>query len=232
MKSLAIAVAVAAGLSLAGCVSPLVKPAPLTLQPKVAHAANIQQLANSAARKFALTVKISDKPLVYVAPGPSDMPFAATFKSELEQALMAQGFSVSQNALGAEVLNFEVQPFLYGSDRQKHLLEYNSFWTTWANIGYQISQMNHSVGSSFAVAGVIGPVFDVLSAMDQSTPAEVVLKLSVVDVNRVFYAQSQRFYVHPADLPFYMTRLPMSAPQNMVADARGLAVVPLRVSGF
>lgn len=159
------------------------------------------------------------------------MPFALTFKGDLEQALMTQGFEISQTAIGAEVLNFEVQPFLYGSHRQKHLVEYSTFWSTWANIGYQVSQMSDSVGTQFAIAGVLGPVLDVLHAMDQSTPAEVVLKFSVLGANRVYYAESRSFYIPPADLPLYMTTLPMTAPQTLVADDRGLPVVPLRVSG-
>ena len=229
MKRLAVAAVVAASLSVGGCVTPLVQPAPLTLQKKVDHAVNVQQLANSVARKFALRVKTADKPVIYVAPGPGDMPFAGAFKNDLEQALMGQGFAISRTALNAEVVNFEVQPFLYGADNQKHLVDYWSFWTTWANIGWQISQGSHSRGTAFAEAGVIGPILDVLDSMDQATPAEVTLTLSVVDANRVYYLDTRNFYVRPADLPFYMTRVPKMAPQMMTADTAGLPVVALPV---
>jgi len=226
-----IAALAAVAVALSGCVSPLVQPAAPSFQPKLSHQGDTRALAEAAAQSFALRVKTADKPLVYVAPGPGDMAFAGVFRTDLEQALMARGYAISRTGVGAEILNFDVQPFLYGSDRHKYLVEYASFWTTAANVGWELSQTSRSVGTRFFEGGLIGPVIDFLDAMDQTTRAEVVVNLSVVDANRVYYLDSRTAYVHPADLPFYMTRLPKTAPQMMSTDPAGSPVVPLRVSG-
>jgi hypothetical protein len=205
-------------------------PNPPTLQRRVSHGVDIGYLAGEVADSFALRVKASDKPLVYVAPGPADMAFAAPFKSMLEQALMQRGFTVSQDSMGAEIVNFDVQPFLYGQDQHKHLMDYHTFWATWAEIGYGVAQIRDVGAATVANLGV-GAYSDLLDSLDQATPAEVVVNVSVVDAHRVYYSDVRTIYVTPADLPFYMTDMATAAPQTIAATSDGLPVVPLRVSG-
>jgi hypothetical protein len=200
------------------------------IQRRVSHALDMQNLAGDVANNFALRVKTTDKPLVYVAPGPADMPFAGPFKSYLEQDLMRRGYAISQTARGAEVVNFEVQPFLYGAYNQKHIVEYATFWTTAAYIGQRLSTISpENPAQAYGAAAAIGPILDFLGALDQSTQAEVILKVSVTDANRVYYVDNRSFYVLPSDLPFYMTAMP-NAEQMMSADSAGLPVVPLRIN--
>jgi hypothetical protein len=223
--------AAALAVALSGCISPMTVPNPPSLQRRVSHGVDIGYLAGEVADSFALRVKAADKPLVYVAPGPADMAFAGPFKTMLEQALRERGFAVSQDAIGAEILNFDVQPFLYGQNQHKYLVEYNTFWSTWAEIGHQLSKIT-DVEGAYGAGLAVGPVLDVLDSLDQATPAEVVLVVSVVDAHRVYYSDTRTIYVAPADLPFYMTAMPTAAPQMMAATSDGLPVVSLRISGY
>ena len=232
MKQLGSGVALAATILLSGCVSPLTQPSAPMFQRRVSHAQDVKHLAGDVANKLAQRVLAAGKPTVFVAPGPADMPFAAEFKGYLEQSLMEKGFPISQTARGAEVVNFEVQPFLYGDDHQKYPVDYVSVWGIAAKIGRQVDKsVNHDDYTWYTPGLVVGPALDLLHSMSQATPAEVVLKVSIVDADRVFYTDARSFYVTPADLPFYMTAIAGAAPQPMSADPGGPPVVTLRLSG-
>ena len=218
-------------LALTSCAAPLVHPNLPTLQYKAAHASDWQNLAYRTVERLPST-QLSEKPRVFVAPGPSDMPFATAYRQYLEQSLSERGFQVMESSADAVVLNFNVQTFLYGNwnGNEKRLVDYASFYTTLAAVGTQlrhISRYDTAVG-----AGVVaGPILDTLAAMNATTRAEVVLTVSVQDDSRLHYINSESFYVHPSDLPFYWSRLPAGAPQSMHADALPVVSLPV-VKGY
>ena len=147
--------------------------------------------------------------------GPSDMQFAAIYRRYLEQALMKHGYSVVETSADAVVLNTEVQTFVYGNNSDdKQLFDYNTFWTSLADVGYGISTINTVDGALWTV-GVAGPAFDVLDAMNRTTNAEVTVTTSVSDASRLYYTDTESFYVKPTDLPFYWTAQRPGSPQVM-----------------
>lgn len=215
---------------LAACAAPLVKPnfTP-NAQYKVGHAADWQALARRSVAALPGGT-ITEKPKVFIAPGPADMPFAAAYRSYLEEALSERDFQVVSSAPGAVVLNFDVATYLYGSatGNQKQLIDYASFWTTLGGVASQLRHIS-SVDTGVFAGVVAGPVIDVLASMTATTRAEVVVTTRVVDAERTHYLKSEAFYVQPTDLPFYWTAMPTGAPQVMTADAGGLALVSMPV---
>ena len=137
-----------------------------------------------------------------------------------------------ETSADAVVLNFNVQTFLYGNwnGNQKYLVDYASFYTTLGAIGTQLRHIS-SYDTAVGVGFVTGPILDTLAALNSTTRAEVVLTVSVQDDSRVHYINSEAFYVHPSDLPFYWSRLPEGAPQTMHADALPVVSLPV-VKGY
>lgn len=203
---------------LAGCSAPLVAPSGPTFQSKIGHAADWNALADRTAARFAESAQ-GDKTVVFVAPGPADMPFAAAYKSLLEQDLLEKGFRVQETASGAAVLRFGVQTFLYrNSDDKPFPAGYASFWTTLYALGSQLRNVS-SIDTGAAIVAGAGPLVDILKSMGDTTKAEVLLTLTVTDGTRLLYRDSETLYVHPEELPFYWTHVSDFSPQVRQADA-------------
>jgi hypothetical protein len=212
-------------LALTSCASPLVIPKPPSLQAKVTHSADWSALAGRSVTH--LVDGLSTPPsAVYVAPGPSDMPFAIAFRSLLEAKLLARGVRVQETATGAVVLRFEVQSFWYKDERQKLPVEYASFWTTAAVLGAQARNIS-SIDTALGVAGAAGPVMDILKAMFDTTNAEVALTLTVFDGTHLSYRDSETFYIRPTELPFYWSQVPDFVPQSNPPTPQEIAL-PVR----
>jgi hypothetical protein len=160
---------------LAGCAAPMVTPDGPSMQSKMGYVKDWDELAQRTAAHFVSQCQC-DKRVVFVAPGPSDMPFATAYRKLLEDKLLKQGVSVSENSLPASVvLTFQVQAFLYGKDN----MPLPVIW--------------------WPVAGA----FDEIASIYETTPAEVLLTVSVSDGTYLRYRDAREFYVHPADLAFY-----------------------------
>jgi hypothetical protein len=228
MKSQAIILAVSA-LLLGACASPLAVPKPPSFQDKVTHTADWSALASRTARQF-VNSSGSIPSAVYVAPGPSDMPFATAFRNLLEQVLFERGVRVQETASGATVLRFEVQSFWYKDERQKLPVEYASFWSTAAVLGAQTRDIT-SVDTALAVAGGAGPIMDILKAMFDTTNAEVALTLTAFDDTRLSYRDNERFYIRPTELPLYWSRVPGFVPQSKPPVPEEVAL-PVRAGQF
>ena len=207
----------------------MVRPNGPSLQTKVDHVVDIKTLAERGAAKFAASVPPTAGG-VFIAPGPVDMPFAVGYRRQLEQALLRRGYSVSETSAGATVINFKTQTFLYGEDNRKHVLEYSSFYSVLSAIGYQAQKIS-SAGWAYAAAIPASVALDVLSSMDASTRAEVALTLTVRDTARLRFADTESFYVRPADLTFYMSVLAPSGDQKTTA-AEGPALVSLPINAY
>jgi hypothetical protein len=210
MRIEAIILGISAAL-LNACASPLAVPKPPSFQEKVTHSADWSALAGRTASHFVRSVGLLPS-AVYVAPGPSDMPFASAFRNLLEQELLERGVRVQETATGATVLRFEVQPYWYMNERQKLLGDYASFWTTAAALGAQARNIT-SVDTALAVAGGTGPVLDILWSMFDTTNAEVTLTVTVFDGQRLTYRNGNTFYIRPTELPFYWSQVPGVVPQ-------------------
>lgn len=182
-----------------------------TFQAKVTHATDWNDLADRRARRFAEALAGKSN-AVYVAPGPSDMPFATAFHSLLEQQLVECGIPVQEMATKATILRFDVQAFWYKDPHQKLAVDYASFWTTAALLGGQTRNIS-SIDTGLGVASGVGPIVDILKAMFDTTNAEVTLTLTSYDGPRLLYRDSETFYVNPTDLPFYWSQLPSFVPQ-------------------
>lgn len=228
MKCTKIAVS-AAALTLSACAAPLVSLNEISAQPKAEYAEHWQELADRTVERFAATLH-TEAPEVFVAPGPSDMAFAAAFKRDLEGSLLKHGYRVANSAAGAEVLNFEVQPFLYRQKDVKQLVEYATFWTTIAAIGSQLRHVS-SVDTGAGIVAAAGPAIDILSYLNSHTNAEVVVTTSVVDPRHLHYVDAENMYVEPSDIPLYLSRMPPQAAQYTSGDAAELPVVNLAVRG-
>jgi hypothetical protein len=216
MMLLRATLAVASGLALTACAAPLVMPAAPSFQSKAQHVSDWNGLAERSVARFSEALG-SNAPIVFVAPGPADMPFAAAYRTLLEQELLERHFRVQETAQGAVVLRFDVQTFLYGSHDEKLPIDYASFWTTASALGVQlrhVSQLDTGVG----IAGAAGPVLDVLASLYDTTKAEAFVTTSVSDGSRLFYRDTETLYVHPTELPFYWTRVPDFTPQTKIAD--------------
>ncbi|HWE45009.1 MAG TPA: hypothetical protein VG407_03190 [Caulobacteraceae bacterium] len=218
-------------LALTSCAAPLVHPNLPTFQYKAEHASDWQRLAVRAVERLPSS-QLTSKPRVFVAPGPSDMPFAMAYRQYLEQSLSEHGFQVMESSADAVVLNFNVQTFLYGNWRgnEKRLVDYASFYTSVYAVGSQLRHIS-SYDTAVGAGAVAGPIFDVLAAMNDTTRAEVVLTVSVQDDSRLHYINSESFYVQPTDLPFYWSQLPANAPQTMRAEALPVVSLPV-VKGY
>src|ERR1700761_7825204 len=88
-----------------GCAAPLVTPNPLTMQYKAAHTSDWLNLARRTVDALPSS-SLTEKPRVFVAPGPADMAFANAYRTYLEQALSERGFQVVESSQDAVVLNF------------------------------------------------------------------------------------------------------------------------------
>jgi hypothetical protein len=208
-------------------VTPLVRPNAPMWQSKIDHAQNWQALADRTVTNFSKT-QHAELPKVYVAMGPSDMQFAAIYRRYLEQALIKRGYSVVESSADAVVLNSEVQTFLYGDNGgDKKLFDYHTFWTSLADVGYGISTINTVDGGLWTV-GVAGPAFDFLDSLNRTTQAEVTVTTSVSDASRLYYTDTESFYVKPSDLPFYWTAQRPDSPQVMPGAALATVEIPVR----
>lgn len=208
------------------CSSPLAIPRPPSFQAMTTQDVDWSRLANRTASRFVSTFGTS-RPVVYVAPGPTDMPFAGAFRKHLERELLERGIRVQQSALGATALRFEVQPYWYRSKDKKYPAEYASFWTTAGALGAQARNIS-SVDTAVAVAGGAGPVLDILAAMFDVTNAEVTLTVSVVEGNQLSFRDMETFYIQPTELPFYWTQTAQTAPQSRTIVTQD---VELRIRG-
>lgn len=210
---------------LTACSSPLVMPSPPTFQSKVTHASDWRALAESTASQFAASHDHNTP--VFVAPGPSDMPFAVAFRSQLEEALLQKGFRVVETAselavVGssgepletvsqATVLRFGVQAFLYKNDDGKPV-PYGTALTTAFAAGSQLRHIT-SLDTGVAIAGGSGPLWDILSSLYNTTKAEVLIDISIYNGTHLEYRNSEPFYIHPSELNFYLTNIPDFSPQ-------------------
>lgn len=226
-KALGLGLACAA---LAGCADPLVTLNEPSAQYKTAHPVDWQNLADRQVDAFAATLHASP-PTVYVAPGPADMPFAAAYRTYLEEALMARGYPISQRSGDSVVLSFRVQSFLYGEDGRRFPADYATFWTSLGAIGAELRHIS-SLDTGLAGLAIAGPVTDVLREIGGKTRAEAIVTLSVEDPDRVHYLSSESIYLKPQDLPLYWTKLapaaPMTMPTETSLDTERLPVVSLR----
>jgi hypothetical protein len=213
-------------MAVVGCSAPLVHPNPPTMQYKVQHAVDWQAFADRSIDRFAATLHTS-APNVFVAPGPADMPFARAFRKNLEIALMRHGYPVVETSDGGSVvLNFDVQTYLYGARNEKRLVQYATFWTTVGGIATQLRHIA-SYDTAVAVAAVAGPVFDVLNSINDTTPAEVSVTLTVTDNTRLHFKDAENFYVQPNDLPFYWTNVPDASPQSISTTPSTTVTLPV-----
>lgn len=218
-----------AAFAVAGCAAPLVKPKAPTFQPKAAHVVDWSDLAQRTARRFANSFR-GNTPAVYVAPGPADMPFAAAYRNLLEQDLLRRQLRVQETAVGAVVLRFQVQTFLYRDGDQKLFpVDYATLWTTLAAIGIQLRHVA-SLDTGAAIGLGAGPVVDVLASMADTTNAEAVLTLTVSDGTQLYYRDSETLYVRPEELPFYWTRVADVVPQARAPDI-AVTELPVRRAG-
>lgn len=206
----------AAAMLLVGCSAPFAAPDSPSFQSKVE---SVNDWGDLAGRTAARVTDRMNAPAYYIAPGPSDMPFAVAFKKLLEKRLLAKGYHILRSPRpDAVVLNINVEPYLYGSDhRYKRIAEYATFWTTLADLGYAFRH-GSTLGTAAGVAAVAGPVMDILFALDDRTTAEVLMTATVVNKNEVLYADTEVFYIQPSDLPLYWTQFPDTAPM-MTANA-------------
>ena len=199
-------------LVLVGCAEPLVTPKPPTFQSKADHVSDWADLADKAAEHLASTLD-GNKPEVYVAPGPADMPFAVAFRKLLEQDLLLRHFPVKESAAGALVVRFDTQTFLYRNNSHKFPVEYASFWTTVSALGLQLRNVA-GLDTGAAIAAGAGPVLDALAEMTDTTNAEVLVTLTVADDKGLYYRDTRTLYIYPTELPFYWTSVPDFSAQS------------------
>jgi hypothetical protein len=136
------------------------------------------------------------------------------------------GYPVVETSDNAVALNFDVQTYLYGAGNQKRLVQYASFWTTLGAIGTQLRHIS-SYDTGVAVGAAAGPILDVLNAINDTTPAEVTVTLTVTDRDRLHFTQAENFYVQPNDLPFYWTSVPDSVPQPISTAPLSTVALPI-----
>jgi hypothetical protein len=185
---------------LAGCAAPLVRPDPPMWQSKATHAANWEALADRAVA----ALPPGDRAPVYVESTEVSSDFDRAFKAFVEERLLAANFSVATEASpDATVLQFDVQRLLYVDGNEKPITSYASLYSAVAAISdglRHISRLDTAVGAGVAA----GPLIDVLSAINDTTPAEVILTTRIESGGRLQYERGEMFYVKPSDLPFYM----------------------------
>lgn len=215
--------------SLTACASPLAVPKLPSFQAKATQNADWSELAYRTAGRFVRWLGATPS-AVYIAPGPSDMPFAAAYRNALEQELHQRGIRVQETASDATVLRFDVQTFWYKDQHQKWPVEYGTFWTTAAALGAQARDISR-VDTSMAVAGGAGPVMDILMAMFDTTNAEVALTVTVYDGSRLAYRDGETLYIRPTELPFYWSKMPDFVPQAK-QHAPEDVVLPVRAARF
>lgn len=158
------------------------------------------------------------------------MAFATAFKRDLEFSLLKHGYRVANGATGAEVLNFEVQPFVYFQKDVKQPVDYASFWTTVTAIGSQLRHLS-SVDTGAGLVAVAGPAIDILAYMNSHTDAEVAVTMTVIDSRHVHYVDVENMYVHSSDIPLYLTKMAPQTPQYTSGDTQELPVASLAVRG-
>lgn len=154
----------------------MVKPDGPTMQSRIGFVKDWDELAARTANRFAAECQC-DKRAVFVAPGPSEMPFATAYRRLLEEKLLSRGVAVTENAVPASVvITFQVQPFLY----------------------------DHTGRLMPAVWLPLGEVLDDLTSLYDVSRAEVMLTVSVSDGNFLRYRDDREFYIRPTDIDFYM----------------------------
>lgn len=215
-----------AAVTLAGCQAPLVALHGPSWQPKTEYINDWNLLAKQITSAPNFPMELHP---VYVAPGPGDMPFAAAFRTQLEQALLERGYPVVETNNGAYVLNFEVQTFRYNGEQR---LIFNQAPFTTLAAGYGIAtavRTVESVDTGAAIAGVAGPALDILEAMNDRTNAEVLLTLRVTDGQNVHYLKTYPFYIQWRDLSFYATNSLTDLPIETASRPSPLAVVSMPI---
>jgi len=216
----------AATFVLTACTTPLVTPDVPSFQHKMSNERDWDALAN---RTASAVVDHFDGqlPVVFVAPGPSDMPFAATFHNLLQQEFLARGIQVDDRGLGATVVTFDVQTFKYRNSRDKSVFDYASFWTI-GGAGASQTRKIVSADTAAAIGSGIGPAADILMALFDGTKAEVVVTLTVRRGTNLVYRDMRTVFVQPTELPLYWTQLGEWTPQ---AKAYNAPDVDLSING-
>jgi hypothetical protein len=224
MKLGMIGAALAAALSLGGCVSPLVTPNPLTMQYKVTNAVNWQQIAQRAV----LAIPKSDNlQAVYVdAGGVGGAEFGGIYKRFLEEQLYLAGYPVVNTPEGAGIiLSYEVAPLHYAPYSEKKLWQYFTPWGAAAGLGVAAASITRAE-TGVGVGAAATPLLDLAASMNGNTNAEVILTTTISvpnGGNHVNYVATETFYVQPDDLHFY-TSSPDHAPPTGAVQTVSLPV--------
>jgi len=196
-----LAVAMAAALS--GCVSPVVQPDPVMLQPRAGDAQDWRLMARQTVG--AIPISSSGQGYnVYVEPHPSR--FGEAYKAYLEEQLFARGFPVTRSPDGADIsIVYDVQPLLYERGGKKPITSYGSLIATAVAALGQLRNIS-SLDTGFAAGMATGAAGDYLAALNSSTDAEVVVTSRIISprTNNFHFVRSQTFYVRPADLALYL----------------------------
>lgn len=194
-------------LSLAGCVSPLVKPNPLEMQYRVQNAIHWQDLA----KRTVAAVPYSEPGIrVFVVPPNPDNRFSPIYRRYLEEALYKKNYTLVNQPHEAQILIHSiVEPLLYDNSGKK-LWGYATTYTTAATVGAQFRDIS-SLDTGLAAGMVTGLAFDFAYALTNTTRAEVIVSTQITDsqTSKVHFARSESFYVRPADLEqFYVVDNP------------------------
>lgn len=216
--------------SLASCAAPLVTLDRVSAQYKVEHANDWEHLAQRTIGEYAETVK-GEKPPVFVAPGPADMPFSDAYRRYAEQELYKRGFPVVQSASSAVVLTYQVQTFYYAGNKQQRAYESGTVLGAVGVIGTQVADIS-SVDTGAAAAFGAGIAYDIVKSMNDRTQAEVILTLRIEGDSKLYFTSIESFYVQQQDLPFYSTNVADQSPQRLSAQAAMQEVRIPVVAGF
>ena len=202
--------ALAIAAMIAGCATPyseapLATNFPTSKQPKLQAAAHWNAIAGDVAKQLADNMK--DKPPLYVKHGQELTEFDYAFSNQLISALVAQGFVVQKNALGALAVDIETQTVRFAANRPQY--KYAGAATA---LTAGVWALHNATPAGIATAGIVGADayfwFHSEFSSGETPQNEIIITTSVSDRDKYLSRNTNVYYVADADQSLYQHQTP------------------------
>jgi hypothetical protein len=209
IMALKTALALAAGILLAGCASrytptPLPANFPTTKQAKLQAAHHWGVISDSIEKRVVLELLKSPKRPVYINEPKEPSPFQRALAAQLTTSLVNDGYVVSRTPAGSLKVDLDVQAVTFTADRPQY--RYHGDKTILAGGVWLLSEID--AGALFNVATGVGALdsyqwFNAQFAPGDTPKTEIIVTVSVSDQYRYLARNTSAYYVADTDRLLY-----------------------------
>jgi hypothetical protein len=209
IMALKTAMALAAGILLAGCASrytptPLAANFPVTKQAKLQAAYHWGVISDSIEKRVVLELKKSPPRPVYINEPKEPSAFQRALAAQLTTSLVNDGYVVSRSPAGSLRVDLDVQTVTFTADRPQY--RYHGDKTILAGGVWLLSEID--AGALFNVAAGAGALdtyqwFNSQFAPGDTPKTEIIVTVSVSDQYRYLARSTSAYYVADTDRVLY-----------------------------